>query len=189
MVNVSQFRGKDIKATKLSGFFDFLERYWLPVALLMLGTPYIMKWFANLKVNAETAKQEAEVKQQVANSKASGEQNKIQDVKVIKSKSDSVLKGFNQVMKDRLNAATRALANALGTDKPWYDPTGWTENDSDVAKVLTDNWNYFSYLENLYQYVYTDSRNLKSDIYSKLDKSDFEKVKAYYKTKKSRVWG
>lgn len=184
--------GKDVKASGLTRFLDFLARYWIVLIGLLLATPYLFKWIANLKVNASVAQKEALTKSIVETAENNAKQNAIQDLAVNASKEDSILKNFADVkMRDRLKTAAKNLAFAFGTaaDSHWWDVTTLTEDDTQAGKILTDNWAHFKYLEALYQNVYTKNRNLKSDIAKLLDNDIRAKVVKYYRSKKSYVLG
>lgn len=86
--------------------------------------------------------------------------------------------------KDVQTASTQ-LAHHLGTkysDNPlsdwwsWLYPSGWTENDGEVCKILINQQKNYSYLQKLYNQVDTNSRDLSTDILNLLDSSELKKV-------------
>lgn len=185
-----------------SPLLEFIMKYFPVLIGLLIAFPLLLEWVAKIGSNIRAAdaaatvkdeqtKAETSVKTQTVKAKASAQENQVGDLNVLKTKSDLILKGFTQTTKDRLTSAAQMLSFHLGTSalNSKWGPSAWTENDSDAAKVLTDNWYYIKQLEQLYKGVYTTNRDLKNDVYRFLDTSDFDRVKKYYKSKKSSYFG
>lgn len=92
-------------------------------------------------------------------------------------------KSTSNAIWERVKEDTRKIAHHLGVNYAWYNPQSWTENDSEVAQLLMQQRPNIQHVENLYFKVYAKGRNLKNDVYKSLDKSELNKVIAYYKLK------
>ncbi|WP_162128205.1 hypothetical protein [Flavobacterium phycosphaerae] len=114
--------------------------------------------------------------------------NENQNPQIAQSKADKIVndKGVQQAAKN--------LAHHLGTkysDVPFswtkpstwsiFNPKGWTENDAEAAKILIYQRNNYRFLKRLYFEVYTNSRDLSSDVLSLLDDAELKKVQKYLK--------
>jgi hypothetical protein len=170
-----QFVRNKSKATSNSGFLNFIERYWLVLVGLLLAYPYIVNWIKQLKVvNKETT-----INQETGIIKA---ENAPQNLTTIQSKSDKILERVkHQSDKDRLIARSKALAGAMGqlSDNSWW--SSLFINRSEAVTIIKQEVNNIKYIEQLYQYVFTDNQNLRSDVLNFLLPAQREDIRKYYK--------
>lgn len=156
------------------------------VVLFLIGFPIIYKWWQNLQTKQVQNEVDNNIKQAQAVVKQSNAENVAADVKTVTSKIDQILATCRKSDRPRLAAAARKLANSLMTTAgiPWYDLRQYIENFEDdraVADILIYERNNLKWLQHLYQYVYTENRNLANDVEKYLDASEMARVKAVFK--------
>lgn len=157
------------------------------VVLFLVGFPIVYKWWQNLQTKQVQNDVENNIKQAEAVVKQSNAEAKAADVKTTTSKVDNILKTLtNKSERARLAAAARKLAKAFLTDAgiPWYDLRQYIENfedDRGAANILIAETNNIKWLQHLYQYVYTENRNLAKDYEKYLDDSEKKRVEKVWK--------
>ncbi len=151
-------------------FFDFLQKYWLLCAGIIVVYPLLKKWYEKFKQDAEEKELE----------------NKEKDLKIAVANPMTKLVEMNKITTDvTLHKLADNVAFWLGTDKhtkdsPWYtwifEPASNTEDEEKVVLELK-KVKYGSTVPkvvNLY-YVIT-RRDLKADLKKYLSTSDLKKV-------------
>ena len=149
--------------------FDWKK--WLGIFIgLLLVFPAIRYIMRQLQKTGETEERIAKIKSFNEN------QNPI----VAQSKADKIT-----TRKD-IQSAANDLAHHLGTkysDKnsfwDFFNPKGWSENDSAAAQILIKQRLNFKLLERLYYNVYSNSRSLRDDVLKLLDERELKKVQKY----------
>lgn len=160
------------KPLNLAVFFS----WFLGILAVILVVPWLLRY---LKAqNAKTTSDDLQIAKDVANAEN-------RDPEVQQTKADKITPSKN------LQAAARALAYALGTHisvlPDWmdaFDPTGWTENDTEAANIVIKwskpgNW---AALQKLYTNIYSHDKNsLKADLLRLLDADQLKRIRKFVK--------
>lgn len=163
---------------------EFLKKYWLFITALLIGIPYLKRY----------------MDEQAERTRQARAQNKLDGVKadIIIKKETQFVTNLNPLIQSQrrlritaskdLHAASQSLSAHFGvlySDKGnWYDflnPKGWSENDTEIRKILVLYRNYFDKLEKLYYEVDTNSRSLRKDILELLDADELKYLRKYLK--------
>ncbi|MFV8343919.1 hypothetical protein [Flavobacterium sp. XS2P39] len=175
---------KDSQNNAVNDALDFIKRNWLIITGLLVAIPYLNRYMkeqaektrlANLQIALDAKKGNAQIivdNRQIENLNPLTQNQK--RLKITASKD--------------LHAASQDLAHHFGVlysdAGNWYDflnPKGWSENDTEIRKVLVLYRNYFDKLEKLYYEVDTNSRSLRKDILKLLNKDELVYLKKYLK--------
>lgn len=132
-----------------SRFFELIKEYWLIIIAGILLIPYILRYI-----------QKQDVKQLEANAQAEIDKLKVENSDPVKQQANAnsitTNAGYQKIAHD--------VAYHLGVNFAWYDPRGWTENDSDAFNLLKNlNSGQLKIVGTLYNKVYATGRNLKDD--------------------------
>ena len=172
---------KTVKTTAKSGGFSLfaskgtninLKKVLTILGLFML-VPFVYRYFKSQFVKNQEQDNELEKdKKWLLNSNATTQQ----------QRADKITK-FRE-----LQTVAKQLAHDLGTlysDQnswlSWTNYKGWTENDEEVKKALIKWRLYYPTLKRLYSEVYSNSRNLTTDVVSLLDKDDLTELRKHIK--------
>lgn len=150
--------------TDKSPFMEFVKNYWYILIGLFLIVPYaiqyIMKQIDKIKLEAikNNIDQQADI-------------NALNDPLLQEQTADSILKnyGITTAKKTELKASVQKFAHYMGTATGlrWYDTL--TE-DEDNAILILKRWVYhLPKFGELYNKIYTEKRNLKTDFNALID--------------------
>lgn len=161
-------RIRQTKNLENSGFFDFVERYWIVILGLLIGIPFMYRYF----YDADTKNEVNEVEEAIKLNNA------------VNLTPQTQLKALQKITVNQgYHTWAWKIANALGTlqlnQNKWYDflrPSTWTENDADAYQLLKQvtNTGQKKVLSELY-FTLT-ARNLQTDVLNLLDKDERMKL-------------
>lgn len=153
---------------KNTGFLDFIERYWIVILGLLIGIPFMYRYFYDADKKDTINEIEEEIKLvQAANRSPKTQLEQLNKI--------TTNKGYHTWARD--------IAHAFGTleqnQNNWWDflnPKGWTENDADAYQLLkkVTNTGQKRVLTELY-FVLT-GKNLQDDVLMLLDKNELMKL-------------
>lgn len=163
---------------------QYISKFWYVFVLIILAIPFIHRYYQNQKIKNK----KNYLDNVVTNN---NNQNSSQSPNIIKTKTDSILKGYKfptSASRLKLISDAKALAHHLGTMYmvTWYDfiinRSSWTENDNEIEKLLKQQTHNYPILEKLYFSVHTQSRNLSNDLNKFLDDDNKKRVKNHWLT-------
>jgi hypothetical protein len=178
---------KNSKTNKspLNRVFIFISTYWKELSIAAIILPFLYRYYLNQLAITENA--QAKAKAKVANS-----ENKTYNPTIQLSKLEKALKGMKFASNDqklKIIAAAKILPFHLGTQfffendyvELSLNHRSWTENDSEIEKILIANPVNYWIIEKLYHDVYTPSRNLSVDVLKYLDSDSLARVRKEWK--------
>jgi hypothetical protein len=165
--------------SQLDGFFNWVKTNWVVVLGMLLVVPLLYRY---LKDQAQITK--------VQNNEIKGENQVLENINP-----ETRTNNANKITADKgIQNAAAELAHHLGTKYSdtgnWYDIfnfRGWTENDTEVLRILKYQVRNYHLVERLYFEVYSKRRNLKDDVNKLLDAKELVQLKEYFK-KYGKVW-
>lgn len=166
-------RSRENNARKPSndGFLNIMERYWLVLLGLIIGTPIVLRYL-----------KDADTKGEINNAEEAE--------KVLVSKASNPVSQLIELNKVTTNTAyhsrARNVAHALGTneltkdstfwDLKWMLPSTMTENEESVIIQLKDIKNSGQARLIIECYYVLTRRNLRDDLLKYLSKSELAKI-------------
>jgi predicted S18 family serine protease len=183
-----------MKFTENKGLGSF-SRYLSPVlisiimlALIGFFVYYVIPFFKRMKETQDVKNEVKTIENHAVKSEAENSQN---NVEIQKKKASAIKKKYPKIstsLMNNLKTYAQNIAASFGTDvenyRPLFGVSGlpkvhnqFTEDEDQVVSILKKTIGTFDVVAELYQNVYTLNRNLKSDIYKYLSKSDIEEIR------------
>lgn len=151
--------------------FEWLQQNWLFLLGSFLMFPYLLAY-------VKKAVAQKQIDDVVINQNASNQLNALDNPSLQKSKVDKILVSWSPEMKNKITADVVAFCQHLGVNYSWWSPKGWTENDEKAGVILAKWVLNMSAFAQLYNQVYTQGRNLKTDFNGLLDEDIKARIRA-----------
>ena len=161
-------RQTNVKNSNQMGFLAVLERYWLVILGLIIGTPIILRYLKDSQVSNEVNDTQENIKLNVSQNldpiKQQSELNKI------------TTNVFYQNMARNLAHNLGTLYQARGGFWSYFDYRTWSENDDLVYKDLKQLVNSGQVKTVVSCYFFLTGKNLREDVTKLLDSELLKKL-------------
>lgn len=183
---ISSNKNQSVKDWFFSTIVPFIARYGIFIVVFLVALPRLIKYIKDLQTQAKVSNEKNAV---LVNNAENG----TASPKTIVKKSEDVQKTYpnlKPVDLERFKTVAQSVAMALGTNvqdnhyifnTDMYNVSAWSENESEVIRLLKTVPTTFSIVADLYYNVYTRSRDLKADLLKYLNKSELDKIRVVQK--------
>lgn len=159
-----------------SPFMEFVKSYWYILIGLFILVPYAIKYVMKQVNKIKLATIENNIEQQA-------EINALNDPLLQEQTADTILKnyGITTARKAELKAAVQKFAHYMGTATGlnWWEKL--TEDEDNATKILMYWVRHLPKFGELYNKIYTEKRNLKTDFNGLIDATNKQKMYAQQK--------
>lgn len=169
-----------------TGVLEFIKTNWLLLLAALVALPFVYRYVNNILAQIKASNLSKDVA--VNNS-----QNGVSSPVIIQQKIVTIKKKYPNLSvasMEKCKTVAQKIALALGTNvednhnimgADLYNIAAWSEDESEVVKLLKTVPGTFPVVEDLYYNLFTRSRNLKTDLVKYLSQSDLKNIRAVYK--------